>query len=136
MLKTMYVNINKPLHVSVLFMQPSSGGHMPCFVPLLYCLLLICFRWIFTWYVAVCVYLLFVCVCVCSCQWKICLWTLHKQIFHWQEHKAHTQIDDIHMSSQTDFPLTKAPSTHTNWWYTHEFTNRSATDKSTKHTHK
>jgi hypothetical protein len=38
----MSVNTNKPLHVSVLFIRPSSGGHMPCFVPLLLCLPLIC----------------------------------------------------------------------------------------------
>jgi hypothetical protein len=33
--KNMFVNSNKPLPVSVLFIRPSSGGHMPCFVPLL-----------------------------------------------------------------------------------------------------
>jgi len=31
----MFVNTNKALHVLVLFIRPSSGGHMPCFVPLL-----------------------------------------------------------------------------------------------------
>jgi len=31
----MFVNTNKPLHVSVLFIQPSSAGHLPCFVRLL-----------------------------------------------------------------------------------------------------
>jgi len=28
----MFANTNKPLHVSVLFIRPSSGGLMPCFV--------------------------------------------------------------------------------------------------------
>jgi hypothetical protein len=27
--------------------------------------------------------------------------TVHKQIFHWQEHQAHTQIDDIHIRPRT-----------------------------------
>jgi len=66
----------KPLYVSVLFIRPSSGGYMPCFVPLLYYLPLICVCWVFTWYVAVRVYHLFVCVLGAPCQWKICLWTV------------------------------------------------------------
>jgi ribosome biogenesis protein Nip4 len=38
----MFVNTNKPLHVSVLFIRAFSEGHMSCFVPLLQCLTLIC----------------------------------------------------------------------------------------------
>jgi hypothetical protein len=37
---------------------------MLCFVQLLQCLLLICVRWVFAWYVALCVYHLFVFVCL------------------------------------------------------------------------
>jgi hypothetical protein len=37
-----------------------------------------------------------ICVCAwCSCQWK----KVHKQIFHLQEHQAHTQIDDTHAAT-------------------------------------
>jgi len=31
----MFVNTRKHLHVSVPFIRPYSGGHVPCFVPLL-----------------------------------------------------------------------------------------------------
>jgi hypothetical protein len=27
--------------------------------------------------------------------------TVHKQTFHWQEHQAHTQTDDIHIRPHT-----------------------------------
>jgi hypothetical protein len=100
----MFVNTNKPLHVSVLFIRPSSGGHMLWFVPLLYCLPLICVRWIFTWYVAVCAYHLFVCV-IGALVSRRCVSEL-------------LTFD----SSQTDLPLTRAPSTHINRWYAHTAT--------------
>ena len=61
----------KPLHVSVFFSRPSSGGPPLCFVPLLF-LPLICIRWvcIITQYVAACLCHLCVfrvLVCWCSC---------------------------------------------------------------------
>jgi hypothetical protein len=122
----MFVNQKKPLHVSVLFIRPSSRDHMPWFLPLLYCLPLICVRWVFAWYVAVCVYHLFACVfgvsdsgksssvCVCawcSCQWKVWFWTFHKQTFHSQEHQAHIKTDEIHIQPHTKQILNEYKST-------------------------
>jgi len=62
----------KPLHVSVFFSWPSSGGPPLCFVPLLF-LPLICVHWVFiiTPYVAACVCHL--CVFgVLVCWWSAC----------------------------------------------------------------
>jgi hypothetical protein len=60
MLKNIFVNINKTLHVSVLFIRPFSGGPyaLLCVVTILSSDDLR--RCIFTWYVAVSVYHLFV----------------------------------------------------------------------------
>jgi len=69
-----FVNTNKPLHVSVLFIRPSSEGHTPCFVPLL-CLPLICvFEYIHgMWLYA---YIIYLCVCLMLLSVEVCLWTV------------------------------------------------------------
>jgi len=61
----MFVNTNKPLQVSVLFIRPSSGGHMPCL-----CRYYTAFHWFaFVDYLHVWlhVYIIYLCVCVCVC---------------------------------------------------------------------
>ena len=101
----------KPLHVSVFFHEPSSGGPPLCFVPLLF-LSLICVRWvcIITQYVAACVYHLcvfgvlvcwwsgiitqYVAACVCHlCEYGVlvCWWSVdHQQTRTPNTHRWHT----------------------------------------------
>ena len=76
MLKNLLVTL--PLHVSVHSFDHSQGAHMPCFELLLDWVPLICVRWFFMQYVAVCAYRqCCVCVCAwCSCQGEIWLWTV------------------------------------------------------------
>ena len=64
----MFVNTNKPLHVSVLFIRPSSGGHITvlCAVTIMsfadllsLSIYLVCGR--------MCISSICVCVCACAC---------------------------------------------------------------------
>jgi len=58
----MFVNTNKPLHVSALFIRPFSGAICRALCRYYTVFRWFAFRWIFAWYVAVCVCHLFVCV--------------------------------------------------------------------------
>jgi len=74
----MFVNTNKPLYVSVLFIRPSSRAR---------CSALCHYYNVFRWFASLNICMVFGCMCIssicmcawCSCQWKVCLWTCLEQ---------------------------------------------------------